>query len=222
MELVKSKILVVVGHSMGGAVAVNLAKRNKFTFASVIALDIVEETALDSLKVMDAILDLWPKSFLRVEDCIKWSTEKGRPFSKRSANISIPPLLKSLDNTDQNEEKIHVWRTNLLSFKSYWTSWFEHFDEDFLGLEMPHLLILSSEESLDVPLTIARMKGQYQLELVRGRPVAMVGHFLHEDDPEDTCARIVQFLMKHNLIEKKEAEKVFRMIHSSKTCNNYW
>lgn len=63
--------VILIGHSMGGAVAVETAR----VLPGVVALcviDVVEGTALESLSSMQSVLRSRPSSFKSVENAIQW------------------------------------------------------------------------------------------------------------------------------------------------------
>jgi len=67
--------LLLVGHSMGGAVVVRTAPlllEAKYRVSGVTVLDVVEGTALDALPHMPAILNSRPEGFDSVSDAIEW------------------------------------------------------------------------------------------------------------------------------------------------------
>lgn len=66
--------LVVMGHSMGGAVAVNVAssERCPHSLIGVAVIDVVEGTALSALASMQSFLRGRPQSFNSIEDAIRW------------------------------------------------------------------------------------------------------------------------------------------------------
>ena len=65
--------LFILGHSMGGAIAIRtaLTKRlNKLT--GIIVVDVVEGTAMEALPSMGAVIDSMPPSFVDLSDAINW------------------------------------------------------------------------------------------------------------------------------------------------------
>ncbi len=198
-DIIETRRIVVIGHSVGGSIAANIAA-NESSVAGVIVIDLVEETALESLQHMRAVLDSWPSSFNEVSDCIKWSTKMRRPQSMRCAEISIPPLLKFNPTTSRYE-----WTTALGLFEEHWESWFEGFDSSFLDLTIPHCLLLASAERLDSKMCAAHMQGLYELHVVQG---GMGGHFIQEDNSEETLGIIVNFLKRRQLIEQQVANTI--------------
>ena len=53
-EVVQNKTCIVIGHSMGGAIAVHLAQ--EAPACGLIVIDVVEGTAIDALPAMEALL----------------------------------------------------------------------------------------------------------------------------------------------------------------------
>lgn len=63
--------VILIGHSMGGAVAVETAR----ILPGVVALcviDVVEGTALESLSSMQSVLRNRPSGFKSIESAIQW------------------------------------------------------------------------------------------------------------------------------------------------------
>lgn len=66
--------LVLVGHSLGGAVVTNLAASGKLGTAILgfAVLDVVEGSAIDALQSMHSYLSKRPKSFPSITSGIEW------------------------------------------------------------------------------------------------------------------------------------------------------
>eukprot|EP01041_Mallomonas_annulata_P000098 gene98-137_t len=216
-RLIMGKCLILVGHSLGGAIAVRLCHRSDLVprVAAVIVLDMVEGTALQSIPAMESVLASWPTCFSSVGDCIAWSNRVGRPFSRASAHISIPSLLVVAEDAEADREgegnektkKTLTWRTRLVESKDFWCGWFTNFNDAYLSLPMPHLLVLSTADILDSQLTIAKMQGKLEISVI-GSPG--VGHFLHEDCPDETATIWVKFLSGHGFVSHDEANNMLR------------
>ncbi|KAF4379574.1 hypothetical protein F8388_023591 [Cannabis sativa] len=87
--------IVLVGHSMGGSVAVHVAASKAIsTLAGLIVIDVVEGTALASLIHMQKILSSRVQHFSSIEKAIEWSVKGGSLRNIESARVSIPPTLK--------------------------------------------------------------------------------------------------------------------------------
>lgn len=65
--------IILMGHSMGGAVAVHVAHSAQLpTVVGLVVIDVVEGTALGALASMQSFLRGRPQSFLSIEDAIRW------------------------------------------------------------------------------------------------------------------------------------------------------
>lgn len=65
--------VLLVGHSMGGAVAVHAAHMQVVpNLAGVAVIDVVEGTAMDALASMQSFLRGRPKKFTSLEHAIEW------------------------------------------------------------------------------------------------------------------------------------------------------
>lgn len=66
--------IVLVGHSLGGAVVTEVAMRGKYgrKMLGVAVLDVVEGSAVDALKSMNAYLSARPQIFPSLEAGIEW------------------------------------------------------------------------------------------------------------------------------------------------------
>ncbi|KAF5303213.1 hypothetical protein FQR65_LT08293 [Abscondita terminalis] len=86
---------VLIGHSLGGAVAVEAAKLLD-TVVGVCVIDVVEGSALDSLSSMQSILRGRPDTFISIEQAIQWSYRTGQTHNLVAARISMPGQIKNL------------------------------------------------------------------------------------------------------------------------------
>lgn len=67
--------LVLVGHSMGGAIAIHCANSCHElipTLTGLIVIDVVEGTAIDALQGMQSLLRSRPAEFRSIENAIEW------------------------------------------------------------------------------------------------------------------------------------------------------
>jgi len=65
--------IILIGHSMGGAIAVHTAAANELpTLAGIIVIDVVEGTAMEALASMQSFLRSRPKQFPSLEQAIEW------------------------------------------------------------------------------------------------------------------------------------------------------
>lgn len=184
--------LILVGHSLGGAVVTNachlkLIQQNVIGLA---VLDVVEGTAIESLDSMQKILNSRPKSFPTVEKGIEWTVQSHTIRNRESACVSVPPTLKS-------EGSGLTWRTDLMLTKPYWKGWFTGLSDKFISCSPARLLILAGTDRLDKGLMVGQMQGKYQLIVFQES-----GHFVQEDAPDKTALSLIDFWKRNDKSNK--------------------
>ncbi|XP_041453874.1 protein phosphatase methylesterase 1-like [Lytechinus variegatus] len=99
--------IILVGHSMGGAIAIHTAV--KFLVPSLLGLvviDVVEGTAMDALQSMQSFLRGRPKQFKSLEYAIEWAVKTGQIRNVESARVSmlgqVKPCVQSQNPTEVN------------------------------------------------------------------------------------------------------------------------
>ncbi|MCJ1316560.1 Protein phosphatase methylesterase 1 [Xylographa vitiligo] len=87
--------LILVGHSLGGAVVVDVAKEGKLGNAvlGIAVLDVVEGSAIDALASMETYLSSRPTTFPSISAGIEWHTRTRTIRNPLSARVSVPSLL---------------------------------------------------------------------------------------------------------------------------------
>ncbi|KAI1289779.1 Protein phosphatase methylesterase 1 [Halotydeus destructor] len=92
--------IVLIGHSMGGAIAAHCAMSCTEVIPSLtglIVIDVVEGTAIDALQGMQSVLRSRPSEFRDVQHAIEWSVKSGQTRNQESARVSMPGQLKTKD-----------------------------------------------------------------------------------------------------------------------------
>jgi len=189
---------VVVGHSMGGGIAVWAAAGNRIPgLAGLVVVDVVEGTAVAALPHMMGVIAARPASFTSPSAAISWSLRGGMCRCKDAAAVSLPSQLHP-SGTPEHAEAVPgegsgpwVWRTQLVDTRPHWEGWYTGLSEAFLQVAGPKMLMLAGTDRLDKPLTIGQMQGKFQLVLL---PTA--GHAIQEDESRATAEHLEGFLKR--------------------------
>ncbi|KAJ2889045.1 Protein phosphatase methylesterase 1 [Coemansia asiatica] len=186
----QTRDIILVGHSMGGAVMAHVAATKKLRrILGLILIDIVEGSAMDSLSAIPRFIAARPQSFKSVQSAIKWHIDSETILNPGSARLSVPSLItKDADRW--------VWRTELLPTEKYWSEWYTGLSRTFVGAPTAKLLVLAGTDRLDKELLIAQMQGKFQLELL---PAA--GHTIQEDLPDRVGDIILSFWRRNQPLD---------------------
>lgn len=83
--------ILLLGHSMGGALAVHIANMELIpSLLGIIVIDVVEGTAMDSLQSMQSFLRSRPTHFKSISNAIEWCVRSGQIRNIESARVSMP------------------------------------------------------------------------------------------------------------------------------------
>ena len=181
-ELFPKDNIIVLGHSLGGAVAVKTCSHifktefNKDLYdkiQGIIVVDVIEGSAMESLPFMRGIVEKRQKEFNSINEAITYMASS-QIKNLQSCRVSIPPLLKQVKN--KKGKKVYTWKTDLLATEKYWEDWYKDLSKEFLSIKTPKALILTDTNELDTPLTLGQMQGKFKLGVIKG-----TGHFIMED-----------------------------------------
>ncbi|KAG0574750.1 hypothetical protein KC19_VG287800 [Ceratodon purpureus] len=183
--------IILIGHSMGGAIAVRVASQRALpNLAGLVVIDVVEGTAMASLVHMQRILANRQLHFPSVERAIEWSVRGGGFLQNvESARISVPSTLKF-----DTDKKCYVWLTALEESEAHWRGWYEGLSELFISCPAPKLLLLAGTDRLDRSLTIGQMQGKFQMIVVRH-----TGHAIQEDEPDEFAGLVLNFITRNRI-----------------------
>lgn len=151
--------IVLVGHSLGGAVVTDLAKTGRLgtSLLAYAVLDVVEGSAIDALQSMHTYLSTRPLGFATLQAGIDWHIRSRTIRNSVSARTSVPALLVFNEETDPTRP--WRWRTNLGATQPFWEDWFVGLSKKFLEARGGKLLLLAGTDRLDTELTIGQMQG---------------------------------------------------------------
>ena len=193
-ELFPKDNIIVLGHSLGGAVAVKTCSHifktefNKDLYDKIqglIVVDVIEGSAMESLPFMRSIVEKRQNEFNSINEAITYMASS-QIKNLQSCRVSIPPLLKQVKN--KKGKKVYTWKTDLLATEKYWEDWYKDLSKEFLSIKTPKALILTDTNELDTPLTVGQMQGKFKLGVIKE-----TGHFIMEDDPASMMEQINEF-----------------------------
>ncbi|CAK9806398.1 Protein phosphatase methylesterase 1 [Anthophora quadrimaculata] len=95
-ETTENNPVILVGHSMGGAVAVRAAPLILNLYGLGV-IDVVEGTAMDALASMQSFLRSRPSSFSSVSQAVEWCVRSGQIRNIESAKVSVPGQIKNIE-----------------------------------------------------------------------------------------------------------------------------
>jgi len=183
---------VLLGHSLGGSIAIkaaNLGKERGLTsLTGLIVIDVVEGTALASLPYMQSVIAKRPASFKSVEAIVEWSFSTGMTKNFEAARVSTPSQFRFDEATES-----YVWITDLKKTEPFWEGWYTGLSEEYLSAPAAKLLLLAGTDRLDKTLTIGQMQGKFQMK------VLPTGHAVHEDDPAKTIEAVDEFITRFRI-----------------------
>lgn len=153
--------VVLIGHSLGGAVVTDLAKTGRLGAALLGygVLDVVEGSAMDALQSMLTYLSTRPSGFVSLQSGIDWHIRSRTIRNSVSARTSVPALLVFDDRADPTRP--WRWRTDLAATQPFWEGWFVGLSKKFLEARGGKLLLLAGTDRLDTELTIGQMQGAF-------------------------------------------------------------
>uniref|UniRef100_A0A8D3DB09 Protein phosphatase methylesterase 1 n=1 Tax=Scophthalmus maximus TaxID=52904 RepID=A0A8D3DB09_SCOMX len=90
--------IVLIGHGVGGAIAVHTASSTLLpTMVGLVAIDVVEGSAIEALHSIQIFLKGRPKSFKSMDHAIEWSVKSGQIRNLESARVSMVGQIKRCD-----------------------------------------------------------------------------------------------------------------------------
>lgn len=121
---------ILIGHSMGGAIAIKCSYRSLDSLPSLVGfviIDVVEGTAKDALPIMMSVIKTRPTKFPSLPNAIEWSVRSGMAKNLDAARVSMPGNLLNMQSghlaihdiagaeSDILRHKFHINLENLLA-----------------------------------------------------------------------------------------------------------
>lgn len=128
--------IILVGHSMGGAVAVRAAPL-VMNLHGLGVIDVVEGTAMDALASMQSFLRSRPSSFSSISQAIEWCVRSGQIRNIQSAKVSVPGQIKNIETNKLATHDIDALSQSSCEYNS--------------EPSMPQDDIIQEEESTNMP-----------------------------------------------------------------------
>eukprot|EP00759_Apiculatamorpha_spiralis_P026071 PhF_6_TR29242/c0_g1_i1/m.42799/K13617/PPME1; protein phosphatase methylesterase 1 len=205
VHLLGLKDFFLIGHSLGGSVAIRVAAALPSNVVlGITVMDMIEGTAVKALENMGAYLRCRPVVFSRPQEAIHWFVTGGGMKNNLSAALSVPHLLKEIPSPESGPPMLG-WITDLGATSNHWERWFVGCNSILLGLHIPKLLLVASTDRLDKEMTIAQMQGKFQLCVVKN-----VGHYMMEDDPNEVSAKLIEWVQHIEKVNKVLKDKLAR------------
>uniref|UniRef100_A0A672PGH9 Protein phosphatase methylesterase 1 n=1 Tax=Sinocyclocheilus grahami TaxID=75366 RepID=A0A672PGH9_SINGR len=185
--------IILVGHNVGGAIAVHASSGALLpSVVGLVAIDVVEGSAMDVLHSMQNFLRGRPKSFKSIDHAIEWSVKSGQIRNLESAKVSMVGQMR----------RVYSWRIDLSKAEKYWDGWFRGISNLFLSCNVPKLLLLAGIDRLDRDLTIGQMQGKFMMQVL-----PPCGHAVHEDIPDKVADALASFMTRHKFAEARSETK---------------
>jgi len=193
--------VVLLGHGMGGSVAVRAAAGGAFgpALAGVALVDVtLWDAGAPTQPHILSVLGGRPPEFASYGAALEFATRSGRCRNPEAVLVSFVSMLR--ETTDAAGSR-WVWRTPLEgAARDHWDGWYAGLDAAFLALRAPKLLLLSHRRPLEKSLAVAQAQGKLQ---VLALPQA--GYAIHEDEPAMLADALKEFLTHFRVIDPHAA-----------------
>ncbi|XP_075891448.1 protein phosphatase methylesterase 1-like [Nelusetta ayraudi] len=227
--------IVLIGHGVGGAIAVHTASNMLLpTTVGLVAIDVVEGSAMEALHSIQNFLKGRPKSFKSVDHAIEWSVKSGQIRNLESARVSMVGQIKrcEVDEADpleqaspvpdvvveRNEEfydqtyvneKEHAASESVYKWRIDLSKSEKYWDGWFRGTS--NLFLACNLPKLLLLAGIDRLDRDLTIGQMQGKFMMQVlppcGHAVQEDKPEKVADAVASFLLRHKFAESRKEDR---------------
>ncbi|XP_067088278.1 protein phosphatase methylesterase 1-like [Osmerus mordax] len=226
--------IVLVGHGVGGAIAVHTASSMLLSSTvGLVALDVVEGSAMELLHTMQNFLKGRPKSFSSVDEAVEWTVKSGQIRNLESARVSVVGQVKRCEVTegdqselslvsevvvegnqevpDQNQIKektaaeVPEAEAGVYRWRIDLSKAEKYWDGWFRGIS--NLFLGCNLPKLLLLSGVNRLDRSLTIGQMQGKFMMQVlphcGHAVHEDTPEKVADALASYLLRHKFAEAR-------------------
>ncbi|XP_058479668.1 protein phosphatase methylesterase 1-like isoform X1 [Solea solea] len=236
--------IVLIGHGVGGAIAVHTSSSMLLpTMVGLVAIDVVEGSAMEAHHSIQNFLKGRPKSFKCMDHAIEWSVKSGQIRNLESARVSVVGQIircevEETDTLEQaspvpdvvvehNEEscdqsyvddKEDTASESVYKWRIDLSKSEKYWDGWFRGTS--HLFLACNLPKLLLLAGIDRLDRDLSIGQMQGKFMMQVlppcGHAVQEDRPERVAEVVAAFLLRHKFAEAiKETRRFSHTMRSA-------
>ncbi|CAF97525.1 unnamed protein product, partial [Tetraodon nigroviridis] len=221
--------VVLIGHGVGGAIAVHTASNMLLpTTVGLVAIDVVEGSAMEALHSIQNFLKGRPKSFKSMDHAIEWSVKSGQIRNLESARVSVVGQIKRCEVNqgdaleqaspvtdvvvERNEdfydqsyvnEKENTGTESVYKWRVDLSKSEKYWDGWFRGTS--NLFLACNLPKLLLLAGIDRLDRDLTIGQMQGKFMMQVlppcGHAVQEDKPDKVAEAVAAFLLRHKFAE---------------------
>ncbi|XP_062301277.1 protein phosphatase methylesterase 1-like isoform X2 [Scomber scombrus] len=223
--------IILIGHGVGGAIAVHTTSNMLLpSTVGLVAIDVVEGSAMEALHSIQNFLKGRPKSFKSMDHAIEWSYKSGQIRNLESARVSMVGQIKRCEveevNTleqaspvtdvvvERNEEfydqsyvndKESAASESVYKWRIDLSKSEKYWDGWFRGTS--NLFLACNLPKLLLLAGIDRLDRDLTIAQMQGKFMMQVlppcGHAVQEDKPDKVAEAVAAFLLRHKFAEPR-------------------
>uniref|UniRef100_H2UWC3 Protein phosphatase methylesterase 1 n=1 Tax=Takifugu rubripes TaxID=31033 RepID=H2UWC3_TAKRU len=233
--------IILIGHGVGGAIAVHTASNMLLpTTVGLVAIDVVEGSAMEALHSIQNFLKGRPKSFKSMDHAIEWSVKSGQIRNLESARVSVVGQIKrcEMNQGDTLEQPSPVTDVVVESNEDFYDQSYvnetektaaecvykwridlskseKYWDGWFRGTS--NLFLACNLPKLLLLAGIDRLDRDLTIGQMQGKFMMQVlppcGHAVQEDKPDKVAEAVAAFLSRHKFAESRRESQSSNSSH---------